>query len=246
MNINPKTDALNNSGKAGDKIDDGIIDDRIFVRISNYDYNPSYDICVEVAKIHGSFFSAFDKSMEFSVDGSCIYAKIPPGTTALRVIEALDVRSPLSIMGVRIDNEPHELTKPLTGNCCLEFIYDNEEEGVRIYRHSLLFMLIKAVYDLYPERTVHICHSISKGLYCEITAPPVYSAPLEMSRRNRGTFISPALSPSSHSNHVYKLTAREVSTIEKRMRQLRDMKISFREHAAQGNDLFRYFYGRLT
>ncbi|HEX3029122.1 MAG TPA: nucleoside kinase, partial [Clostridia bacterium] len=39
---------------------------------------------------------------------------------------------------------------------------------MRFYRRSLYFILIKAVHDLYPDRKAVICHSISKGLYCEI------------------------------------------------------------------------------
>jgi uridine kinase len=50
----------------------------------------------------------------------------------------------------------------------VDFIDLTHDDGMRIYRRSLNFILIKAVNDLFPERKVIICHSISKGLYCEI------------------------------------------------------------------------------
>ena len=50
----------------------------------------------------------------------------------------------------------------------MEFIDLTNEDGSRIYRRSLNFVLIKAVNELFPDRKVIICHSISKGIYCEI------------------------------------------------------------------------------
>lgn len=46
--------------------------------------------------------------------------------------------------------------------------FGTKEDGIRIYRRSLHFVLIKAVHDIFPDRKVVISHTISKGMYCEV------------------------------------------------------------------------------
>ncbi len=72
------------------------------------------------------------------------------------------------IMAARVDNTIKELGYQLEEDCRVGFVDLTEEDGSRIYRRSLHFILVKAVHDLFPERRVVINHSISKGLYCEI------------------------------------------------------------------------------
>lgn len=72
------------------------------------------------------------------------------------------------IVAAKVNNDIKELSYHLYESCRVEFIDLTHEDGMRIYRRSLNFILIKAVNDLFPERKVIICHSISKGLYCEI------------------------------------------------------------------------------
>ncbi len=72
------------------------------------------------------------------------------------------------IIAARVDNTIKELGYQLEEDCRVGFVDLTEEDGSRIYRRSLHFILVKAVHDLFPERRVVINHSISKGLYCEI------------------------------------------------------------------------------
>lgn len=72
------------------------------------------------------------------------------------------------IVAAKVNNDIKELSYKLQHDCNIEFIDLTNSDGMRIYRRSLCFILIKAVKDLYPERKVIISHSISKGMYCEI------------------------------------------------------------------------------
>lgn len=72
------------------------------------------------------------------------------------------------IIAARVDNTIKELSYQLEKDCRVSFVDLTEEDGSRIYRRSLHFILVKAVHDLFPERRAVINHSISKGLYCEI------------------------------------------------------------------------------
>ncbi|MFZ5987287.1 MAG: nucleoside kinase [Bacillota bacterium] len=73
-----------------------------------------------------------------------------------------------TIVAAKVNNDIKELSYHLYDSCRIEFIDLTHDDGMRIYRRSLSFILIKAVNDLFPDRKVVISHSISKGIYCEI------------------------------------------------------------------------------
>lgn len=79
------------------------------------------------------------------------------------------------VIAARVNNTIKELGYQLKEDCKVGFVDLTDEDGSRIYRRSLHFILVKAVNDLYPDRKVAINHSISKGLYCEVTGEPELS-----------------------------------------------------------------------
>lgn len=68
----------------------------------------------------------------------------------------------------KVNNQLQDLSFRVKDNCRIEYLGIEHEEGNRVYRRSLCFVLIKAVRDLFPSANVRIEHSLSKGLYCEI------------------------------------------------------------------------------
>ncbi len=72
------------------------------------------------------------------------------------------------IIAAKVNNEIRELSFRLEDDAEIKFIDLTDADGMRIYRRSLIFLLIKAVKDLFPERKTIIKHSISKGIYAEV------------------------------------------------------------------------------
>lgn len=72
------------------------------------------------------------------------------------------------VIAAKVDNDIKELGFELQKDCRVSFIDLTNEDGMRIYRRSLYFILMKAAHDLYPDRRVIISHAISKGLFCEL------------------------------------------------------------------------------
>lgn len=69
----------------------------------------------------------------------------------------------------KLDGEYLELRTPLTKGGLLEPITTKEPiVGLRTYARTLTFVLIKAVYDLFPQSKITIEHSLSKGIFGEI------------------------------------------------------------------------------
>lgn len=60
--------------------------------------------------------------------------------------------------------DPHYIIET---DCELELVDTSMEAGLRIYRRSASFLLIKACRDLFPQRILMIKHTLSNGLFCE-------------------------------------------------------------------------------
>ena len=135
----------------------------------------------------------------------------PLGTSLLEIIEDQNVKLDYPILGARVNNEIKELHYSIFKPKRLEFFDISNPDGMRMYKRSLSFVLIKAVKDLFPEAQVKILHSISKGYYCEI--------------ENLGKDLG----------------LQEVSDIEMRMRKLIDEDIPFIRKELTVEDVLKIF-----
>ena len=73
-----------------------------------------------------------------------------------------------AIVAARVNNDIKDLNHELQEDAKIRFIDLSDEDGMRIYRRSLYFIFIKAVNEVFPERTAVISHPMSNGVYCEI------------------------------------------------------------------------------
>ena len=97
-----------------------------------------------------------------------IVKSYPSGISLLELSREYQDKYTSTIMAGKVNNEIKELTYRLDEDSKVKFIDLTHSDGIRIYRRSLYFILIKAVNDLFPDRKVVINHSISKGMYCEV------------------------------------------------------------------------------
>ncbi len=70
-------------------------------------------------------------------------------------------------MGGIINNTLRDLHYALNYDSEVEVVTAVTTYGLRIYRRSASFLLIKACRDLFPERTLMIKHTLSNGLFCQ-------------------------------------------------------------------------------
>ena len=73
------------------------------------------------------------------------------------------------VLGAKLNNQVRELSFLIDRDSVVKFIDLHDEDGKRIYRRSIHCVLIKAVTELYPQKKIMIKHSISKGIYFELT-----------------------------------------------------------------------------
>ncbi|OPL07746.1 MAG: AAA family ATPase [delta proteobacterium ML8_F1] len=84
----------------------------------------------------------------------------------LKEIESAD--RPL-IVAAKVNNRLKELIHPVREGDSVEWVDLSHTDGMRIYQRSLSFIFIRAVMELYQGTNVEVKHSLSQGLYCELT-----------------------------------------------------------------------------
>ncbi len=73
------------------------------------------------------------------------------------------------VIGAIVNNTLKELSYSVTGECEVEFIDRTDPNGLSAYLRSLIFVMCKAVNDIFPECRLYVLHAISKGYYCELS-----------------------------------------------------------------------------
>lgn len=110
-------------------------------------------------------------------DGSVYSA--PAGTPLLHYVEAAfpPNHPDRPVLGAVMDNQLVELTAPVERDVRITPITLRDSDGGRIYRRSLVFLLVVAVQELFPGVKIAVEHSIpSGGFYGEPVGRPNFSA----------------------------------------------------------------------
>ena len=95
--------------------------------------------------------------------------KITPGMTILEIARKFFPDSYQSFMAARLNGEIVDLNTKVNKASNISFLDFSQPEGHRTYLRSLLFILSYSINILYPEAHLHVLHSMSDGLFCEIS-----------------------------------------------------------------------------
>ncbi|AKN33346.1 ATPase AAA [Clostridium carboxidivorans P7] len=93
---------------------------------------------------------------------------IEKGTTLYDVIKKSSCEQNIPIVLGKINGEYCELTSTIEENSEIEAVNITDKLGSKTFIRTLQFILIKSVFDLFPEAQITIEHSLSKGLFGEI------------------------------------------------------------------------------
>lgn len=78
---------------------------------------------------------------------------------------------PGQIVAAKINGEVRDIQTPITDGDTISFIELDSSLGWKIYRRSILFLLIASVNRIDPSAEVIAKFTVNKGLYCEIKLP---------------------------------------------------------------------------
>ena len=113
--------------------------------------------------------------------------EIPAEMTLLELAQEVQKKGEPLIVAARVDNVLRDLQTPVGDFHMIELVDTRSEFGRRIYRRSVVFLLIMAVRELYSETEVVVQFTAHKGLYCAIQSPfdVTESVVLELEQRMR-------------------------------------------------------------
>ena len=97
--------------------------------------------------------------------------ELPAEMTLLELAQEVQKKGEPLIVAARVDNVLRDLQTPVGDFHTIELVDTRSEFGRRIYRRSVVFLLIMAVRELYPETEVVVQFTAHKGLYCAIQSP---------------------------------------------------------------------------
>ena len=113
--------------------------------------------------------------------------EIPAEMTLLELVQEVQKKGEPLIVAARVDNVLRDLQTSVGNFHTIELVDTRSEFGRRIYRRSVVFLLIMAVRELYSETEVVVQFTAHKGLYCAIQSPfdVTESVVLELEQRMR-------------------------------------------------------------
>ena len=108
-------------------------------------------------------------------DGRLLEA--PPGTPLGEILRAAArPGDPLEVAAV-VDHKLRELTLPLTRDSDVRPVTVRTTDGTRIYRRSLIFLMVSAAKDVFPEAEIFVEHAAATAgaYFCEVRGRAPFS-----------------------------------------------------------------------
>jgi len=149
------------------------------------------------------------------------------------------------ILAAKCNNKIVSLKHMLEDRDNVELIDIKTEEGMRIYRKGLLFILNKAFNDIYPEAKVFVNYQLSNALYCdvrdlEITDEVITKVDLKMKEIvNQNLEFRKVIMSKEDAKQFYKTAKRHNGMLQLEAKDKPHVSLYYCE------DYYDYFYGTL-
>jgi uridine kinase len=183
------------------------------------------------------------EALEIRVKGYGAY-QAEYGTSVAELVSRLE-NVPHKVVGVIKDNELKDLHHILDRSCSLELVDVSVEMGMRIYRRTGIFVMIKACRELFPERKLIIKHSLSNGLFCEFLDHETNAKEVEDIERHMKAIVA-----RDFPINRIRMTKEAANVIFRQQLQPEKIKLfSYWDHEEvilhEIDGLYDYFYGHL-
>ena len=104
-----------------------------------------------------------NNTIKVTILPSDLTKEVPRGTQAMDLTGEIEVKWP--VVAARINNAVKDLRTPLEQDCSLEFVDLSTGDGMRVYRRSLVMVLIRATCEVLPGSSVTVKHTLGNGVY---------------------------------------------------------------------------------
>ncbi|MBR6310460.1 MAG: nucleoside kinase [Paludibacteraceae bacterium] len=107
------------------------------------------------------------------------YKDYPLGTSLIEVMRDMELGGEHPYLAALVNNKLESLTYCVYKSKNVEFVNGMSSFGRRVYVHSLIMVLHKAVEDVLPGARIRVEHPISNGYFCHILFPDLHYITLQ-------------------------------------------------------------------
>lgn len=172
--------------------------------------------------------------------------QVPIGYTAWELADSVQDRVDAPVMAIALGNDLKDLQYVFTESCPVKLITLKSEIGLRIYRRSAAFLLIRAVRQEFPQRKLIIRHSLSNGLFCEFLDHEPERSEVERLERCMQELVSknlPIRRQQVSQDEACRIFSRQDQTDKIKLIQFRDKP---QVHVYEMDGWYEYFYGYMV
>lgn len=192
-----------------------------------------------------AMFSQKDPVIDVYIKGLGHY-QVSRGSTIGELVQEVQQQMKHLVVAAVIGNELQDLHYKIEDSCEIELIDLSSETGFRIYRRSVVFLLIRACRELIPQTEIVIKHSLSNGLYCEMVDVELTPADAEQIQKRMREYVVRDLPI----NKLI-LSREEAGRIYTRQGQMEKVKLlEYRNrsivHMYELDGFYEYFYGHMV
>jgi Uridine kinase len=172
--------------------------------------------------------------------------EVQKGSLLAELTGSIAEKWPHTIVAGIITNTIRDLHYSLDVDCEVEPVDTSTEAGLRIYRRSVSFLLIKACRDLFPDRTLMIKHTLSNGLFCEFLGHATTDNEIEQIQERMRAMVAQDLPIKKYlveNEEARRIFAEQKQDDKVKLLRYRDKEAA---HVYELDGLVEYFYGYMV
>jgi threonyl-tRNA synthetase len=97
--------------------------------------------------------------------------EFPTGSNGFEIAKSISPRLAKEALGVFINGEKFDLTRPINQDATIEIVTFNDEKGKEIFWHSSAHLMAEAISKLYPGAKFGVGPAIENGFYYDVDLP---------------------------------------------------------------------------
>lgn len=165
------------------------------------------------------------------------------GITVYELLEGEIKQAKTEVIACKVNNEVRSLNLKLTEDAKLELIDLNCKDGMMIYIRGIMYIMAKALNELYPEALLTVNYQLSNAMFCELDNMEMTEEMIENIRKRMSEIIDKDLEI-----RKVKMTRQEAEEFYEKEKTLKG-KIQIAQDTPYGaslyycEDYFNYFFG---
>lgn len=179
--------------------------------------------------------------MKITYENQILEAK--EGITVNELLKEEIKNAKTEVIACKVNNEVRSLNLKLKEDAILELIDLNSKDGMMIYIRGIMYIMSKALNELYPEALLTVNYQLSNAMFCELDNMQVTDEMIANIHKRMGEIIAEDLEI-----RKVKMTAKEAEKFYEKEKTLKG-KIQIDRETPYGaslyycEDYFNYFFG---